>query len=222
VVYDNPYYAEPAVPFYDYSQPIPLPETDQGASAFPPTPDDQFFDAGGTLPTTEPPAPEPDPAAREATQLFDQARDLFKTAKYVDAQAKIEEAIKKLPSDATLHEFRALSLFAQGKYKDSAAGVYAVLASGPGWDWDTMNYIYGDQEVYTQQLRALEKFAKENKDAAYAYFLLAYHYLVLNSKDNAISMLQVVQKLQPKDELSAALLKSLKNEGTATPEPKKE
>jgi hypothetical protein len=32
-----------------------------------------------------------------------------------------EKAIKLLPSDATLHEFRALTLFAQKKYKDAAA-----------------------------------------------------------------------------------------------------
>jgi hypothetical protein len=36
-----------------------------------------------------------------------------------------------LPSDATLHEFRGLTLFAQGNYKDAAATLYAVLAAGP-------------------------------------------------------------------------------------------
>ena len=42
-----------------------------------------------------------------------------------------------MPNDASLHEFRALVLFALGQYEQAAATLYAVLSNGPGWDWTT-------------------------------------------------------------------------------------
>jgi tetratricopeptide (TPR) repeat protein len=218
VIYNNPYWEAPPTIVVDYSQPIPAPDQDQAASAFPPAPDEAAIDADEGLPTTAPPAPEPNDSAKAANRLFDDARELFKGGKYADAQDKVERAIKELPSDATLHEFRALTLFAQAKYKDAAAGLYAVLAAGPGWDWDTMKFLYGDANVYTTQLRALEEFAKVNPKADYAYFLLAYQYLVLGSKESALQMLNVVVRLQPNDKLAAALIKALTTkEGDAAP-----
>ena len=135
VVYDNVYYVAPpaATPTaFDYSEPIPAPTAEQQAAAYPPPPDEATLDAGERLPTTPPPVPELDATAKTADALFGDARALFKEGKYADAQNKVEAAIKELPSDATLHEFRALTLFAQGKYKDAASGLYAVLAAGPG------------------------------------------------------------------------------------------
>ena len=66
----------------------------------------------------------------------------------------MDHAIKLLPSDATMHEFRALVLFAEGKYHEAAEGIYAVLSMGPGWTWDTMMSLYPNEETYTRQLRA--------------------------------------------------------------------
>jgi hypothetical protein len=210
VVYNNVYYSEPAAtPIYDYAQPIPQPSAAQQAAAFPPPPDDAALDAGEGLPTAAPPAPEPDDAAKKATKLFDEAREAFKSGKYGEAQSLAGQAIKELPSDATLHEFRALTLFAQGKYQESAAGLYAVLAAGPGWDWDTMKFLYPTENAYTEHLRALEEFVKANPKEGYAHFLLAYHYLVIGSKDSAVKELEQVVRLQPEDKLAAALVKAL-------------
>jgi hypothetical protein len=114
-----------------------------------------------------------------------------------------------LPSDATLHEFRGLTLFAQQKYKDAAAAMYAVLAAGPGWNWETMRALYARADTYTKQLRALEAYTGEHPDEAYAHFLQAYHYLVLGSKDAAVNQLKEAAQLQPEDKLSAALVKAL-------------
>jgi tetratricopeptide (TPR) repeat protein len=220
VVYSNPYWVAPPVVIYNYAQPIPAPPPELAASAFPPAPDDAALEAGDRLPTGAPPPPEPDNDAKQANRLFDDARDLFKAGNYADAQGKVEMAIKKLPSDATLHEFRALTLFAQSKYKDAAAGLYAVLAAGPGWDWDTMKFLYGNDKLYTEQLRALEDFAKENPKAGYAHFLLAYQYLVLGNKDAAVKELQEVVRLQPDDKLSAGILKGLTSDSGAETKPK--
>jgi hypothetical protein len=56
-----------------------------------------------------------------------------------------------------MHEFRALTQFALGDYRNSAATIHSVLAVGPGWDWATMRELYPSIEVYTEQRKALEK-----------------------------------------------------------------
>jgi cytochrome c-type biogenesis protein CcmH/NrfG len=131
----------------------------------------------------------------------------------------VEKAIALLPSDATLHEFRALTLFAQGRYKDAAATLYAVLAAGPGWGWATMRELYPDEDTYTRQLRALEEHVRKDPKAGEARFVLAYHYLVLGTKDAAVEQLKEVVRVQPQDKLSAALLKALTSTGTEAAPP---
>src|SRR5262249_10645286 len=139
-VYSNPYYAQPAdttvvvQPTIDYSSPIPSPPPDQTPEAYPAEP---TLADDGSLPDVAneaPPAPSTeDTTVNDANQQFDAAREAFKVGDYAKAQELAEKAIALLPSDATLHEFRGLTLFAQKKYQDSAAALYAVLAAGPGW-----------------------------------------------------------------------------------------
>src|SRR5262249_43591290 len=142
-VYSNPYYEEPdsttvvVQPVFDYSSMIPAPPPDQVIDAYPPQP---TVDDDGSLPdvTAEAPpaASTEDTAVTDANKQFDDARAAFKQGDYTKAQELADKAIALLPSDATLHEFRALALFAQTKYKEAAAGLYAVLAAGPGWNWE--------------------------------------------------------------------------------------
>jgi len=213
--YSNPYYDAPApdvnvvIQGLNYAQPIPAPSIEQTVIAFPPAPDQAAVQAGEPLPTTAPPAPPEDDTATAANKLFDEARALFKDGKYADAQTKGEQAIAKLPSDAALHEFRALTLFAQGKYKDAAGALYAVLAAGPGWNWETVGGLYGDPAEYTRQFRALEQYVKDHPDTGEGHFLLAYHCLVLGNKDEAVKQFREVVRTQPGDKLSAELLKAL-------------
>jgi tetratricopeptide (TPR) repeat protein len=157
-----------------------------------------------------------DPNAKAAAEIFDQARALFKKGAYQQAQATIEKAIEKLPQDPTLHEFRALCLFSQGKYMDAAGAIYAVLGAGPGWNSDTLFSLYENQQIFMLQLQQLVKFANENPKAGYAQFLLGYEYLTIGEKDKAITGFSNAAKLDPKDELSANLVKMLK-EGDAQP-----
>jgi tetratricopeptide (TPR) repeat protein len=221
-VYSNPYYEEPdstsvvVQPVFDYSSQIPSPSPAQVVYAYPPTP---TVAEDGTLPdvTAEaPPAPSTeDQTVTDANKLFDDARAAFKQDDYVKAQELAEKAIKLLPSDATLHEFRALTLFAQKQYKDAAATLYAVLAAGPGWNWQTMSKLYSNPDTYTKQLRELEAYTTQHPKDAYAHFLQAYQYLVLGSKDAAVKQLKEVVKLEPKDKLSSALVKALTSGQTA-------
>ena len=127
--YTNPYYAEPmlAGAGYDYSQPIDT-----------------------TI------APPEDAVAAPAVSSFDAARDSFKQGNYDQAFQQAGEALSKTPNDSDLHEFRALCLFALGRFDDCAAALYAVLSVGPGWDWTTLIGLYPDVETYTGQLRPLK------------------------------------------------------------------
>ncbi len=182
--YDNPYYTSASgtgePTMIDYSQPI--------------------------NPTAAPPA---ESVTEQATSLFEQARTDFKNGDYTGSLDLINQALKQLPNDPALHEFRALVLFALARYDEAAASLYSVLSVEPGWDWTTMIGLYPDVDIYTRQLRALESYASQSPRSASARFVLAYHYLTQGHTEAAVAELKLVQQLQPKDALSAQLLQQL-------------
>jgi hypothetical protein len=213
--YSDPYYIvppnPPPYPIFDYSQPIPVADA-------------SLLDAGGgdlaggndQLPTPQPDTPTPaDEASSAAAQQFDAARQAFQAKRYDVALQTVDKAIQQLPGDPTLHEFRALVLFAQRDYWGAASTLYPVLAVGPGWDWQTLRGLYPDEQTYTDQLRALEQFARDHPQDAACRFVLAYHYLVLESRDAAIRTLKAVVALQPQDQVSARILQLLETKPDA-------
>jgi len=114
-----------------------------------------------------------------------------------------------MPTDAVIHEFRALCLFALRNYRDAATTLHPVLAVGPGWDWTTLSSLYPDTDTYTQQLRLLEGYVEDHPSEADAHFVLAYHYLTCGHEDRAAAELQQVQKLLKNDPVSAQLLQMM-------------
>ena len=191
--YENPYYYE-SYPIdggaaIDYSQPFVV----ESAPAEPPA---------TTTPGEVAPAQAPTPGISD----FDAGRDAFYKGDYAAALASTNKALAALPNDPIIHEFRALVMFAQGKYKDAAAGLYSVLSVGPGWDWTTMSSLYPNVDVYTKQLRALEAGIKQNPQSTDARFVLAYHYLTCGSKDAAATQLKDLYKTMPQDKLIKELL----------------
>jgi tetratricopeptide (TPR) repeat protein len=228
LVYNTTTPASVSYNYLDYSQPIAQPPVQT-----PTTYDDSAYtaayDPGATVggppvggppaggngqiadaaaPAGPPPAPDAndDGAPPEAFQHFANARTAFQANDYSKAIAEVDRAIKLNPSDAAMHEFRALALFAEHKYRDAAAGVYAVLSVGPGWTWDTLRELYPDPKVYTRQLRALEDYSKKNPKAADAHFLLGYQYLVCNYVRQALGQLQQFVDLDPQDKLAPQLI----------------
>jgi tetratricopeptide (TPR) repeat protein len=148
-------------------------------------------------------------AVTQAVSRFATARAEFKKGQYVEATADVNRALRLVPGDRSMHEFRSLTLFAQKKYDEAAAAAYAVLAQGPGWNWNTMAGLYDKPEIYTKQLRDLEAFVREHPKDGATHFLLAYHYLVLDERKAAIEELRTAAKLTPKDKLSALLAEAL-------------
>ena len=86
--------------------------------------------------------------------------------------------------------------------------------------WDTLKSLYSDVETYTRQLKDLEQYVKDHPKEPDAKFLLAYHSLTLEQPEAAIPLLEDVVAQQPKDQLSAQILKVLKTppqEGASPP-----
>jgi tetratricopeptide (TPR) repeat protein len=153
-------------------------------------------------------APEPENAEQEDL-TFQAALDAFKAGDFARALSLNDLALKPHPNDPILHEFRALCLFALGRYDEAAGVLYVVLTAGPGWDWATMIGLYSDADTYTRQLRALEEAAGRDPAAASKRFVLAYHYLVQEHVEQARQQFEAVVKLQPKDQLAAHFVKLL-------------
>ena len=134
---------------------------------------------------------------KAAARYMGMARRAFQNGDYAEAQKKCARAIRLLPDDANLHQFGALCLFAQGKYKDTAATLYDVLAAGPAWDWNTLSSFYTSARTYTSQLRALERYVRENPKDAAGCFVLAYQYLVLEDLDATAGQFREATRLAP-------------------------
>jgi tetratricopeptide (TPR) repeat protein len=202
VVYSNPYYAAP-----QYA--APQVESTVAPSPSYTVPTELDYSQPIAVPTAAAQAKVDEDIPNEAAAMFDQARSSFKRRLYRSSLTKVELALKLLPGDTTMHEFRSLCQFALGRYGDSTGTLYAVLAAGPGWNWDTMASLYPDTDTYTKQLRALEQYVKDNPKKSDGHFLLAYHYLVLDQKDAAAEEFTIAAQLQPKDRLSASLASAL-------------
>jgi predicted Zn-dependent protease len=164
---------------------------------------------------------EPPPMPQTATDLFNEALAEFKAGNYGSALAKTEAALKDFPNNPVMHEFRALVLFAMGRYQEASSAIYALLASGPGWDWTTLQSLYSDMDTYANQVFALEKAAAAKPDDAALQFLLAYHYTTAGQTAAAKDTLTKLRKLLPNDSLVAQLAQAVgvEPEKVATKEP---
>jgi tetratricopeptide (TPR) repeat protein len=153
--------------------------------------------------------PEPEDAAltseEKSTAAIERARGQFSAGDYLSALKSTDESISYAAGDSALHEFRALCLFALGRFGDAAGVLNPVLASGPGWDWSTMAAFYRDSETYAGQLRKLESYVGANPKSADSQFLLGYHYMVAGFIDQAYVMFDRVVELQPADSVAVQL-----------------
>jgi hypothetical protein len=203
--YSNPYYVPTNTVVV--SQPVYV----DGASE--PTYSDVNFNYAQPIDTE---APAPDQSVSDAAlNTFDQARQSFMSGQYQEALTGVEQALAKLPNDAVLHEFRALTLFALGRYADAAATLYPVLSIQPGMDWTSLSGLYPDVNVFTNQLRSLEAQRDAKPDDPSIRFLLGYLYSSMGYKDQAATQYEKIVSLQPKDTLSAGLLKAIRGSDAA-------
>lgn len=144
-------------------------------------------------------------AETKSDEALERSRVAFKQGDYLAASKAVDEAIGYTPGDVTLHEYRALIFFALGKYSDAAGVLNPVLASGPGWGWETMIGFYNGSDSYSEQLRKLESYSKGSPDQADTHFLLGYHYMVCGHMDKSYEQFAKATELQPADSISRQL-----------------
>lgn len=137
------------------------------------------------------------------------ADEAFRAGNYTLALAEADKAVKAMPNNSDVHQFRSLVLFAMGDYQNAAETAHAALMGGPGWNWETLRSFYPSVDAYTVHLRALERHRSVNKTATDARFLLAYHYMMMGHADAAADELVVVINNQPKDTLALSLLNAI-------------
>jgi tetratricopeptide (TPR) repeat protein len=204
--YSNPYY-DSGAGYYDYSQPIQVVTPPAQVTVVDNSTDTTSVTTADSSQSATPPPPSPE---QEASRThLDKAQDAFMAGNYDEAGKETDLAIKETPNDTALHEYRALVDFAAGDYNRAAGTLYAVLSAGPGWDWTTLSSQYKSVKTYTEQLRKLEQHVKSNPDDTAGHFVLAYQYITATHKEAAINQLKQVVELQPKDQLSAQLIKGL-------------
>ncbi len=197
--YSNPFYAAQATPFI--GQPAIAPSAIALTS----------YDYTRPLDTTALPVDEA--AVQPALTDLDAAREAFRNGDYGQALTLADRSIKAIPNDANAHEFRAVTLFALGLYKEAATVLYTVLTAGPGWDWTTLISLYPGVEPYTDQLRNLEKSSTEHPTDTSSRFVLGYLYTCQGAADAATKQYGELAKLLPNDQLVLRLAR------IATPEP---
>ncbi len=197
--YSNPYYYGYNATCYNYAQPIPVAYNTTLAvvQSSPATV------VQGT-PSTAVQSP-----SNSSDLVMNNAVEAFQQNNLEAALDIIDKGITQYPTDAVLHEFRALVLFAKADYQQAAATVHSVLAVGPGWDWTTLNSMYMNVDVYTTQLRALEAFTKSHPDDAAGHFLLSYHYLSCGHTEAAGRHLKTTVTLMPSDKVAADILRMI-------------
>jgi tetratricopeptide (TPR) repeat protein len=189
VAYANPFYGSSVATSafgYDYSQPIAVPAPNYQESQ-----DDLI-------------------RSEQAIRRFDDARELFRRGEYGRANDLIDSAVELLPSDPTLHQFRALVLFARQRYQEAAAALYSVLAVSPGWDGSTLAGLYDSADHYLRQVGDLEQVVVANPAAIDAQFLLAYHYILKGDLAGAQRLLEGVLAVQPNDTVFQSLLAAIR------------
>jgi tetratricopeptide (TPR) repeat protein len=186
IAYANPFYSTPGQYGFDYSQPLQLP-----GQSYQETNEDLIL-------------------SERAIQRFDLARERFALGDYNGAAKYVDEAIRWLPNDPTLHQFRALTFFARKRYREAAAVLYSVLAVSPGWDTATVTNLYDTPERYLMQVNQLAQYAATHPDAVETQFLLAYHYAITGDLASAFRQLQIVNAARPNDRVVKSLMSAIR------------
>lgn len=155
----------------------------------------------------------------EAQRYFSEATSAFKQGDYRNAMRLAAHSGVEDSKNAKPHELASLASFAQADYRTAAIQAHGALALAAPADWPTVYNYYGNDATYAGQLRALEKYSSENPAAADAQFLLGYHYLISDYKEQAKARFANALRLTPNDQLAEKILKQLGGTITAKPMP---
>jgi tetratricopeptide (TPR) repeat protein len=142
-------------------------------------------------------------------QFYDDALAAFRRADYQEAARLAAHALIDMPREARGHELMSLAMFALGNYPAAAMEAHAAVVLGPVADWSTLYSYYENLPAYTTQLETLAKYAHAHSSSMSAWFLLAYHNLMMGHMKAAQDLLVKVVTNEPQDKVAATLLKQL-------------
>ena len=177
-------------------------------TAYSPNYVDNYVDTGAPIETMTPSEPTtPIEANAEEGNFYSQALAAFQEGDYGNATRLAEHAAIDNPKNPDVHLLISLGLFAVGQYRGAAMEAHAVAALGTVPDWPKLAGIYDNNiEPYTQQLRALEKFVRNNPTAPEGRFLLGFQYMMDGHHSVAQDQFLQALKLTPQDHLVAKLV----------------
>ena len=153
--------------------------------------------------------PAADTAAAADSDFAAQGEAQFKAGDYAGAAKAWRHAIVDDSNNATLFLMMSQALFASGNYDESAGALQMGLMQMPEEQWGVVveNYkeLYAPNDDYANQLKALEKSAKENPDDPARQVLLGYHYGYLGYPVQAVVKLNRTMQLAPQDMMAQKL-----------------
>jgi tetratricopeptide (TPR) repeat protein len=163
------------------------------------------------------------PTAEQYAQIGETA---FKARDYKSAVRAWRHGLIDDPNNGVLVLMLSQALFATEQYNEAAGATQfgMQLLGQDKWDTVVKNYreLYGKVEDYTNQLRSLEKAAREKADDPALRFLLGYHYGFLGFPKEAVQQLEKCVSLAPEDETAQKLLEQLSDKLPKDPNKKVE
>lgn len=149
-----------------------------------------------------------------AAGYADDAEAAFKAGDFKGAEYALRHAVVDDPHNPVLVMMLSQALFANGKYDESAGAAQNAMQQLPKDQWGVVvtNYqdLYNGNQAFTDQLRALEKAAKDKPDTPAIQFLLGFEYGYLGYPKEAIEKLDKTIKLAPRDEMAKQLREEMR------------
>ena len=137
------------------------------------------------------------------------AESAFRSGRFDEARRLANHALVEMPRNGKLLLFISHSLFSTGDYRGAAAAIHqaSTMLDKSDWGYIVKNWrSYYRGSAYRDAMATLNKFVKENPDAAYARFLRAYHFGFLDQEEFARKEMAKAIELESRDQLAIELL----------------
>jgi hypothetical protein len=157
-----------------------------------------------------PAAPPANPAfTPEMRRLLDLAENAFRAGRYDEALDKVQTLLDGKPDLGLAALLHAETLFALGKYPEGAAALHWAISNLPRQQWgvivENYRHFYAQPEKFTEQLRSLENYVRQNPTIPAGHFLLGFHYGYLGRRAEAAGQLAAALELSQFDDQARQL-----------------
>ena len=148
-------------------------------------------------------------ARSKGADYLGQAESAFRARDYHRAARMVQHAVVESPNEGKMHLFLSQALLAVDDYSGSAKALRQALPllDPEDWGYIVKNFRrYYSSAEYVKQIKRLEKFRTEHREATHALFLLGYHYGFLGYPETARRELARSIQLDSHNALAVRLL----------------